>query len=116
MDMVGFTLLGSVIFTLTIGLSPKAVTPIILSLNFLSAFQHANIKTPRWLGYIIQRPEQYAIHYQKGVHWYNYSDLPFYDLLFGTFKNPTNFQEENGFLDGTSNRIKEMLLFKGISK
>lgn len=116
MDMVGFTLLGSLVFALTIGLAPNAITVIILTLNFLSIFQHANIKTPKWLGYIIQRPEQHAVHHQRGVHQYNYSDLPVYDILFGTFKNPKDFHDENGFYDGASNRVKEMLLFKDISK
>lgn len=115
MDMIGFTLLGSLVFALIMGLSAQAATIVILSLNFLSIFQHANIKTPSWLGYFIQRPEQHAIHHQRGVHQYNYSDFPIYDYLFGTFKNPKDFQDENGFYDGASNRVKDMLIFKDVS-
>ena len=115
MDMIGFTLLGSLVFALTMGLSPQAITIVILSLNFLSIFQHANIKTPTWLGYLIQRPEQHAVHHQRGVHAYNYSDFPIYDYLFGTFRNPDDFQDQNGFYDGASTRVMDMVLFKDVS-
>lgn len=116
MDMIGFTLLGSICFALFMGLSPQAITVVVLSLNFLSIFQHANIKTPQWLGYFIQRPEQHAVHHQRGVHRYNYSDFPIYDVIFGTFKNPRDFQEENGFYDGASARVGDMILFRDVSK
>ncbi|MEQ8534999.1 MAG: sterol desaturase family protein [Imperialibacter sp.] len=115
MDMVGFTLLGSFCFVFFMGFSAPAISIIIFSLNFLSQFQHANIKTPVWLGYFIQRPEQHAVHHARGVHKYNYSDFPIYDYIFGTFKNPKDFQGENGFYDGASARIGEMLLFKDVS-
>lgn len=115
LDMIGFTLLGSLCFALLIGLSPKAISAVILMLNFLSIFQHANIKTPVWLGYFIQRPEQHAVHHQKGVHAFNYADLPLYDFLFGTFRNPGSFKGENGFYHGASTRVKDMLLFKDLN-
>ena len=60
-------------------------------------FQHCNVKTPRWLGYFIQRPEAHCVHHQRGVHAWNYSDLPLWDMLFGTFKNPKSFCGELGF-------------------
>ncbi|NVJ45970.1 MAG: sterol desaturase family protein [Cytophagia bacterium] len=116
MDMIGFTLLGSLVFALGIGVEPSAATAIILSLNFLSIFQHANIKTPVWLGYIIQRPEQHAIHHARGIHGYNYSDFPIYDMIFGTFKNPNDYQGQYGFYDGGSARIMDMVSFKDIDK
>ena len=116
MDMIGFTLLGSIVFAFGMGVSAQAATIIILSLNFLSIFQHANIRTPHWLGYLIQRPEQHAIHHERGVHQFNYSDLPVYDLLFGTFSNPREFRGKNGFYDGASRKIIEMLSFQDISK
>lgn len=116
MDMVGFTLLASVCFAFFMGLSPIAISVIIFSLNFLSQFQHANIRTPRWLGWFIQRPEQHAVHHARGQHKYNYSDFPIYDYLFGTFRNPKDYQEENGFYNGASAKVKDMLLFKDVSK
>lgn len=116
MDMIGFTLLGSLVFALLMGVDPTAATVIILSLNFLAIFQHANIKTPVWLGYLIQRPEQHAIHHARGVHGNNYSDFPIYDLLFGTFRNPDDYQGEYGFYDGGSARVLDMVRFRDINR
>lgn len=81
----------------------------------MAFFQHANIKTLQWVGYIVQRPESHPIHHGRGIHKYNYSDLPLIDIIFGTFKNPKNYQKETGFYDGASNRILDMLLFKDVS-
>lgn len=115
MDMIGFTILGTLCF-LVVGMPPAAITIFILVTNFFNVFQHANIKTPIWLGYIIQRPESHSIHHAKGVHAFNYSDLPIFDILFGTFKNPSNFVVETGLYDGASSKVKDMLLFKNITK
>ncbi len=34
---------------------------------------------------------------------------PLFDLLFGTFKNPKDFAAEQGFYDGASARVVDML-------
>jgi len=115
-DMFGLSLVGSVSFALIMGLSPLAITIIILSLTFLGVFQHANINTPRWIGYIIQRPESHSVHHAKGLHKYNYTDLPVIDMIFGTFKNPKTYEHETGYYLGASNRIWEMLSFKDVTK
>jgi sterol desaturase/sphingolipid hydroxylase (fatty acid hydroxylase superfamily) len=78
-------------------------------------FQHMSFRTPRWLGYIIQRPESHSVHHGKNVHRYNYSDLPLWDLIFGTFRNPEAFQKEHGFYAGGSERIAEMLVFQDVT-
>lgn len=116
LDMLGFTVLGSVCFAFLVGLPPQAITIFLLASTFLGIFQHANIKTPHWLGYLIQRPESHAMHHGRGIHKYNYSDLPVFDFLFGTFRNPRKYVSATGFYDGASNRIWEMLLFKDVSK
>lgn len=115
LDMIGWTVLGSICFSLIAGLSPQAITVMLLVTNFFSIFQHANINTPRWLGYLIQRPESHTYHHGRGIHRYNYSDLPLYDLLFGTFRNPETFDIETGFYNGASERVVDMLLFKDVS-
>lgn len=116
MDMIGYTVLGSLLLVLVAGFSPEASTIILLMNTFFSMFQHANIRTPVWLGYIVQRPEAHALHHAKGIHAYNYSDLAIYDILFGTWKNPKDFEHENGFYDGASSRIMDMLLFKDVAE
>jgi sterol desaturase/sphingolipid hydroxylase (fatty acid hydroxylase superfamily) len=87
----------------------------LLTTNFLGMFQHANIKTPHWLGYIIQRPESHTIHHAQGIHRYNYSDLPIYDIIFGTFRNPNSFEHQTGFYHGASARVGDMLMFRDVS-
>jgi sterol desaturase/sphingolipid hydroxylase (fatty acid hydroxylase superfamily) len=115
-DMIGWTLLGSISLVLIVGLDPGAATAILLLTTWLAMFQHANVKTPRWLGYFIQRPESHTIHHAKGVHAYNYSDLPLWDILFGTFRNPSGYELETGFYDGASARIADMLLWRDVSE
>ena len=115
LDMIGFTLIGSICFALLIGITPQAITIVILVTNFFAIFQHANIKTPHWVGYIIQRPESHNFHHAKGIHRYNYSDLPLFDILFGTFYNPRSYEHDTGFFHGASDKITDMLLFKNIS-
>jgi sterol desaturase/sphingolipid hydroxylase (fatty acid hydroxylase superfamily) len=115
-DMMGFTFLGTICFSFVAGLPPQAITIVLLVSNFFSIFQHANIKTPVWLGYVIQRPESHAVHHARGIHAYNYSDLPLFDILFGTFKNPKDYEHETGFYDGASKRISDMLLFREVDK
>ncbi len=115
-DMVGFTFLGSICMALLIGVTPQAVTIMLLGTMFLGIFQHTNIKTPQWLGYIIQRPESHTVHHAKGIHKHNYSDLPIFDILFGSFENPESYEHETGFYDGASSKIIEMLTFKDINK
>ena len=115
MDMIGWTVLGSICFSLIAGLSPQAITIMLLVTNFFSIFQHANIKTPQWLGYIVQRPESHTYHHARGIHKMNYSDLPLFDIIFGTFQNPKDFEHETGFYNGASERILEMLSAKDIS-
>ena len=114
LDMIGFTLLGSISLALIVGLSPQAITIFLLFTNFLAVFQHANIRTPRWIGYLIQRPEGHSLHHARGIHRYNYSDLSVFDMLFGTFRNPRDHRAETGFYHGASSRVAEMLTFRNV--
>ena len=116
LDMAGFTFLGSLALSLVAGLSPGAVTLFLFATLFLGIFQHCNVATPRWLGYLIQRPESHSVHHERGVHYYNFSDLPLFDLLFGTFRNPQDYPAEAGFYHGASARIPEMLCFRDVSR
>jgi sterol desaturase/sphingolipid hydroxylase (fatty acid hydroxylase superfamily) len=99
----------------SVGLSPEAVTLFLFATLFLGIFQHMNVRTPRWLGYFIQRPESHTIHHGKGLHRRNYSDLPVFDMVFGTFRNPAGFEMDTGYYDGASARVVDMLLCRDIS-
>jgi sterol desaturase/sphingolipid hydroxylase (fatty acid hydroxylase superfamily) len=114
-DMIGFTFMTSLALVVVAGFTPEATTLALITITFLSIFQHSNIRTPVWLGYIIQRPEGHTLHHAKGIHAYNYCDLSFIDMMFGTFKNPKAHKPETGFYDGASGKMKDMLLFRDIS-
>lgn len=116
LDMVGWTAVGSLALVLVVGVTPEAATVLLLIITFLGMFQHANVRTPRWLGYLVQRPESHTIHHGRGIHHYNYADLPVVDLLFGTFRNPRGFEVETGFYPGASHRVGEMLVFRDVSR
>jgi sterol desaturase/sphingolipid hydroxylase (fatty acid hydroxylase superfamily) len=109
LDLAGFSFVYSFMLVMVAGVSAEAALIANLTATCCAVFQHANIRTPRWLGYIVQRPESHAAHHERGVHAFNYSDLPLLDMLLGTFKNPERFEGENGFYDGASARVGEML-------
>jgi sterol desaturase/sphingolipid hydroxylase (fatty acid hydroxylase superfamily) len=116
LDATIFTTIGSLVFFALLGLSPEAGVIAALFLTFNAMFQHANIQTPYWLGYVVQRPESHNIHHARGVHRYNYSDLPLWDMLFGTFRNPIALKNtECGFYPEASARILDMLVGRDVS-
>lgn len=114
MDMVTWTLLPSLVLTL-LGLPAQAATITMLCITFLAMFQHANVRTPRWLGWFVQRPEMHTVHHARGIHHYNYADLPVFDLLFGTYRNPAGYEHDTGFWHGASTRVADMLLLRDVS-
>lgn len=114
LDMAGWALVTSATFSIA-GLPPAAATPAILFISFLAIFQHANVRTPQWLGYLVQRPESHSLHHARGVHRHNYADLPIFDIVFGTFRNPPAFAPETGYWHGASARVTDMLLWRDVS-
>ena len=115
LDMIAFTFLGSFAFVVLVGMNSSAATCVLLLTLFLGVFQHANIRTPRWLGYIIQRPESHSYHHSRGHHRDNYADIPIIDIVFGTFYNPRGFCD-TGFYHGASNRVIDMMLWRDVYK
>lgn len=115
-DTFFFTTWSSLVFFPLLGLRPEAGVLAAFFLVFNAMFQHANIATPRWLGYIVQRPESHGVHHQRGKHRSNYSDLPLWDIVFGTFENPETFEDEAGFYNGASSRIGAMLVGRDVSE
>lgn len=113
-DMVTWTLLPSLVLTL-LGLPAPAATTTMLCITFLAMFQHANVRTPRWLGWFVQRPEMHTVHHARGIHHYNYADLPVIDRLFGTYRNPAGYEHDTGFWHGASTRVADMLLLRDVS-
>jgi sterol desaturase/sphingolipid hydroxylase (fatty acid hydroxylase superfamily) len=80
-------------------------------------FVHANVRTPPWIGWIIQRPEAHAVHHMRGLHAYNYGLLPIWDRAFGTFRNPSGFTTEPaGFWPGSSQHVLAMLAGRDVGE
>jgi len=104
-----------VITVFVLGLDPLTAAGV----NYVGAtfamFQHWNVRTPRWIGYFIQRPESHGLHHELGVHARNYSDFPLWDMLMGTFVNPETFDGDVGFAGDASNRRVAMLLFRDVN-
>lgn len=86
--------------------------------NFFAAtgefFYHGNYKSPKWLRYFIQTPELHSIHHQLDVHKYNFSDVPIWDRIFGTYRDTTEFMPECGFPGRNEERLAEMLVFRDV--
>ncbi|HVK88449.1 MAG TPA: sterol desaturase family protein [Kofleriaceae bacterium] len=115
-EIIEGTVVGVVLFNVVLGLSPEAAVIAGAWQPFNALFQHGNFKTPVWIGYLIQRPEAHGVHHERGVHGFNYANLPLWDLVFGTFKNPREWDAVAGFYPGASRRTWEMLIGRDISR
>lgn len=99
-----------------LGLMPIATASMGLFVAAASMFQHTNIATPRWLGFFVQRPESHCLHHEFSVHARNYSDLPLWDMVFGTFHNPATFTGKVGFQLPSAPSIADLLLMRDVNK
>lgn len=116
-EIIAKVSISTVISLYLLGLSPIAASGVGLIGAMLSMFQHCNINTPHWLGYIIPRPESHVLHHAQNLQIRNYGDLPIWDMLFGTFTNPRKkWAGKVGF--GTSGKVRvvDMLLMRDVSK
>ena len=116
LEMTVNSIVGSLLVFTLLGLSMEAGAVYTLFTALGEFFYHTNIKTPQWIGYIFQRPEMHRIHHQAGTEHLNYSDIPLWDMLFGTFHNPAIFNGKCGFAAGLEARLGEMLQFRDLHK
>ena len=54
------------------------------------------------------------MHHGRGIHQWNYADLPLWDIVFGTFRNPERAPSQAGFSDGASAKLGRMLAFRSV--
>lgn len=106
--------LSAFILYVLLGLSAQAVTITVLITGIAELFYHWNIRTPYWLGFLFQRPESHCVHHRQGHHHHNFSDLPLWDMLFGTFENPRIAPEKCGFADDLEQQVLAMLCGKDV--
>ncbi|MBI5716803.1 MAG: sterol desaturase family protein [Burkholderiales bacterium] len=114
-EMVLQVLLQLFVTLIVLGLDPVAAALTGYVAAFYGLFQHWNVHTPRWLGVLIQRPEAHCEHHRLGVHAYNYGDLPIWDMLLGTFRNPATFEGRCGFESPADRRLGAMLGFRDVN-
>lgn len=115
LEQLAFALMGVAVTTLLLGLDPLAAGLTGYVAAFYSLFQHWNVRTPRWLGVFIQRPEAHAAHHERGVHARNYADFPVWDMIFGSYHNPAVFEGEAGFDPPANARYLDMLRFVDVN-
>ena len=108
-------LLSSAVLYLVVGLDAPTAALVVAATGVAELFYHWNVKTPYWLGFLFQRPESHCVHHELGRHASNYSDLPIWDMLFGTFHNPRDFAGRCGFEGDAEQRLGEMLLGRDVS-
>jgi sterol desaturase/sphingolipid hydroxylase (fatty acid hydroxylase superfamily) len=106
-------ILSPAILYLLLGLNAESAGLAFMMTGIAELFYHWNVRTPHWLGYLLQRPESHCIHHQRGRHRNNYSDLPLWDMLFGTFENPREQPGACGFGPEIERRLGTMLLGRG---
>jgi len=100
-------LFGGFILYVVCGLDPEVAQWTVLVNAIAEFFYHWNVKTPRWIGWIIQRPEAHCAHHDPNQRC-NYADLPVWDALFGTLNNPRETEFVCGIED--ENRLATMLI------
>jgi sterol desaturase/sphingolipid hydroxylase (fatty acid hydroxylase superfamily) len=109
LEVVVTTAIQLFVTVIVLGLDPIAAAAVGYLFAFGGMFQHWNIRTPQWIGYVLQRPESHCVHHRRGVHYYNYADLATIDLLFGTWRNPKEYRGECGFDSPADAKVLRML-------
>ena len=96
-EIVVNSVLMSVLLFVVLGLAPATAAAVVAIAGVAELVYHWNVRTPYWMGWLFQRPEMHRRHHERGHHRDNYSDLPLWDWLFGTFDNPREVPIECGY-------------------
>jgi sterol desaturase/sphingolipid hydroxylase (fatty acid hydroxylase superfamily) len=107
-------LLNVAVAYLVLGVSALSAALALLYVTIFNLVAHADIGSPWWLGFFLQRSEMHRLHHQRHVHKSNYG-LPIWDLLFGTWRNPRQpLAVECGFQADKELLIGQMLMLKDV--
>lgn len=115
LELVANGILSSLIVYVLVGLDLRAATLAVTLTGIAELFYHWNVSTPYWVGFVIQRPEAHLVHHQKGLHAFNYGDLPLWDMMFGTFRNPRQWDASCGFEGDRELRVGDLLLGRDVN-
>jgi sterol desaturase/sphingolipid hydroxylase (fatty acid hydroxylase superfamily) len=108
------SLLSSAIVYLLLGCNVHSAVYYTCLTAIAEFFYHWNVRTPRWVGHLIQRPESHRVHHQYRHHTQNFADLPIWDWLFGTLNNPHRSPQKCGFEVWREDRFDDMLAFRDV--
>jgi len=114
LEMTVNSIIGSLLVYTLLGLSLEAGAVYTACTALGEFFYHTSVRTPRWIGFVFQRPEMHRIHHQHERHKNNYGDIVWWDMLFGTYENPKEFKATCGFDDAREQRLAEMLRFRDV--
>lgn len=116
LEMTVNSILGSLIVYTLLGLDLRSGAIYTAFTPLGEFFYHTNVRTPRWVGLVFQRPEMHRIHHEYGRHRNNYGDFVWWDMLFGTYENPPAFTSSCGFDDAREQRLLPMLAFRDVHR
>ncbi|MCO7187196.1 MULTISPECIES: sterol desaturase family protein [unclassified Pseudoalteromonas] len=114
-DGVAATFLNALCCYFILGLDAYGTAVSLIIAALYNIYIHADLKTPYWLGFVLQRPEMHRVHHKYMHHKQNYG-LAIWDLLFGTFSNPKAYVRQVGFDKTRENRVYDMLKTKDVYK
>jgi sterol desaturase/sphingolipid hydroxylase (fatty acid hydroxylase superfamily) len=111
-EIMADSMIASLLMFSLLGTSPAAGAWFNVFAVLGEYFYHSNLRTPHWIGYVLQRPEHHSIHHQLDVHRFNHGDITWWDRLFGTFQETDSFADRCGFPGGHERELKGMLAFR----
>jgi sterol desaturase/sphingolipid hydroxylase (fatty acid hydroxylase superfamily) len=115
-EMIANSIIGSLLVYTLLGLTLHGGAVFTFCCAAGEFFYHTNVRTPRWVGYVFQRPEMHRIHHEYERHRNNYGDVTWWDMLFGTYENPKEFGGRCGFDAEKEERVVAMLGFRDVHK
>jgi sterol desaturase/sphingolipid hydroxylase (fatty acid hydroxylase superfamily) len=115
LETAAATMMSSFSSYLLFGATPVAAMWGLIFTGLFDLYLHSDTRSPRWLGYFIQRPEMHRVHHAWEHHAQNYG-LPLWDMLFGTWNNTEQWIEKVGFDPEKSGRINDMLCGRDVHK
>ena len=114
LEMIVNSIIGSVLVFTLLGLTVEGAAYYTFFTAIGEFFYHTNVKTPRWIGFVFQRPEMHRFHHEYQKHKSNYGDFVWWDMIFGTYKNPKDFKSTCGFDDAKEQRLTDMLAWDDV--
>jgi len=115
LDMLANLIISNSIVFFLLGLGVEGAAWYTFITGVAGFLIHANLNFPRWVGYVFQTPQMHRLHHKSGFHAQNYSDIVFWDMMFGTYENTKEEIEHCGFTKQKEKKLLEMLLTKELS-